>query len=70
MNKGNCTNCINCFRDESVGHRECLMEEFMTENEVEKYDAEMEDGCPYYKSEAEGYQDFLEAIVKTNYFGL
>lgn len=66
----NCDTCVHCWRDNSVGDRECLMVEFMTEEEIVTYFEDMGDNCPHYKSEFEQYQDFLQAVVDTDYFGL
>lgn len=46
--KTNCTNCKHCWEDASVGHMECTCEE-MTEDEMEKYFTNAEDGCPRFE---------------------
>lgn len=53
MCKANCNSCDYCWRDESVGYRECTCEDNFTDEEIVKYDENMEDGCPHYK-EGEG----------------
>lgn len=45
----NCNTCKHCFRDESVGDREC-MNDMLTEDEIEMYYAEMKDNCPRYET--------------------
>ena len=60
MVKANCNNCKYCWKDESVGYRECQCEDDnFTEEELEKYEGNLEDGCPHFK---EG-----ENIVRVGY---
>lgn len=45
-----CDNCKHCWRDLSVGDRDCLvLEKFKSDEEVEKYFADMEEGCPFFE---------------------
>ena len=64
MNKPqrNCETCVKCWRDDSVGARECTNAEEMTEDEIETYYSDMKDGCPYYKSQEELDGDYLMAL--------
>ena len=58
----NCKNCTHCWTDDSVGDRECLMAEEMTEDEIEKYYSEMEDGCPYHKTQEDLDYEYMIAL--------
>ena len=64
----NCNSCKYCWRDESVGHRECTCEDDFTEEEIIKYDEDMKDGCPHYKEETKVddyvYMCALENVIK------
>lgn len=69
MTKANCETCVYCWRDESVGYRECICKEDFTEEEIVKYDEDMEDGCPHYE-EAKPIDDYtymcaLENVIKS-----
>lgn len=52
----NCNTCKHCWRDDSVGDRECLRADEMTEEQLEKYYADLNDNCPLYE-EDENYLD-------------
>ena len=46
-----CDNCKHCWRDLSVGDRDCLvLEKFESDEQVEKYFADMQEGCPLFES--------------------
>lgn len=48
--KRNCETCQHCWKDCSVGDRDCMvLEKFSSDEEVEKYFADAEDGCPLYE---------------------
>ena len=50
MSKQNCYYCKYCWRDIGVGARECTCDdENFTEEEIVKYDENMEDGCPHFQ---------------------
>ena len=66
----NCETCVHCWTDESVGDRECTNTDEMTEEEIEKYYSEMENGCPYYRSQEDNDQAFMQALVDTDFFNL
>ena len=63
----NCETCNYCWRDESVGHRECTCKEDFTEEEIVKYYEDMQDGCPHYKEENLDYAWLcaLENVIKS-----
>ena len=58
----NCDNCTHCWRDDSVGARECTMAEEMTEEEIETYYADMNEGCPYHKTQEELDEEYIMAL--------
>ena len=61
---GNCDTCKHCFHDDSVGYRECKQRDEMTEEQVEHYEANLENGCPFY----EPMQTEEEAQAEDNYY--
>ena len=67
MTKRNCETCRYCWRDDSVGYRECTCEEEFTEDEIVKYDEDMEDGCPHYEEENLDYTWLcaLEKVIRS-----
>lgn len=64
-----CTGCKHLWEDRSVGDAEC-MDGMITEDELDKYFVNDEEGCPYYEQEdytAENdYFDYLQEVVKRN----
>ncbi len=50
MMKKCCTNCLHLWEDLSVGDRDCkVLDKFNSDEDVEKYFADMEEGCPFFE---------------------
>ena len=59
----NCNNCKFKIYDSSTGARDCLRDSEMTEEQVERFCADMTEGCPLWESsydpEEEAYYESL-----------
>lgn len=52
----NCYSCANCWRDDSVGYRECTVaDKFDNEEDIVKYYEDAEDGCPHYSEAVDAF---------------
>lgn len=56
-----CENCVNCWRDDSVGATECTAD--LTEAELEEYYTNGQSGCPCYKEIEEQDADYIDALA-------
>lgn len=54
-----CGSCKFCWRDDSVGERECTVEALMSEEEMVTYFENMSDNCPNYLPEWYG-RDYIQ----------
>lgn len=65
--KGNCDACRHCWRDDSVGDRECKKRDEMTEEQVDRYEGDMESGCPFYEEEdaeeIQAEEDYIASLM-------
>ena len=49
MKKKNCQNCANYWKDYSADCNNCAAEDELSEEEIEKYFTNLENGCPYFE---------------------
>lgn len=57
-----CENCVHCWRDDTVGERECMIAEELSEEQLVKYFENMEPGCPYYMTQEDQTDSYIQAL--------
>ena len=58
----NCMQCVNCWFDESVGDRECMVAENLTDDELVEHFEDLKEGCPCFKQIEEQDYEYLVAL--------
>lgn len=61
----NCNNCKFKIYDGSTGTRDCLREDEMTEEQAERFCADMTEGCPFWESDYDPAEEaYYESLLE------